>query len=69
MRHAPIDPGLFVGNRRSLAGLLPKNAVAVVHAADILPTTGDGKFRIHPASDLFWLTGVEQEEKIGRAHV
>jgi hypothetical protein len=42
MRHAPIDPGLFVEHRRSLTALLPANALVVVHAADILPTT-DGK--------------------------
>jgi Xaa-Pro aminopeptidase len=38
--------------------------VAIVHAADVLPTSGDGTRRLHPASDLFWLTGVEQEESV-----
>jgi Xaa-Pro aminopeptidase len=38
--------------------------VAIVHAADILPTSGDGALKIHPASDLFWLSGVEQEESV-----
>ncbi|MFM8706050.1 MAG: aminopeptidase P family protein [Planctomycetia bacterium] len=36
----------------------------IVHAADVLPTTGDGTLRLHPASDLFWLTGIEQEESV-----
>ena len=64
MRHAPIDPALFCTNRRRLVQLLSKNSIAIVHAADILPTTGDGSLRIHPASDLFWLTGIEQEESV-----
>jgi len=64
MRHAPIDPALFAANRRRLVGLLPPKSVAVVHAADILPTTGDGSLRLHPAGDLFWLTGIEQEESV-----
>ena len=64
MRHAPIDPELFAANRRRLVALLPPKAVAVVHAADILPTTGDGTLKIHPASDLFWLSGIEQEESV-----
>lgn len=64
MRHAPIDPALFVAHRRQLRELLPRHAVAVVHAADVLPTTGDGTLKMHPASDLFWLSGIEQEESV-----
>jgi Xaa-Pro aminopeptidase len=64
MRHAPIDPALFVANRRRLVELIPPGAIAVVHAADLLPTTGDGTLRLQPASDLFWLSGIEQEESV-----
>ena len=64
MRHAPIDSELFAANRRRLVAVLPPKAVAIVHAADILPTSGDGALKIHPASDLFWLSGVEQEESV-----
>jgi Xaa-Pro aminopeptidase len=64
MRHAPIDPALFIEHRRRLVHRLPERSVAVVHAADILPTTGDGTARLHPAGDLFWLTGIEQEESV-----
>jgi Xaa-Pro aminopeptidase len=64
MRHAPIDPALFIANRRRLVERLPPRSLAIVHAADVPPTTGDGTRRIHPASDLFWLTGIEQEESL-----
>ena len=64
MRHAPIDPELFAANRRRLVPQLPDKALAVVHAADILPTTGDGTLKFHPASDLFWMSGIEQEESV-----
>ncbi len=64
MRHAPIDPALFTANRHRLVQLLPPGCVAVLHAADVLPTTGDGTLRIHPASDLFWASGIEQEESV-----
>lgn len=64
MRHAPIDPALFVSNRRRLVQQLPPGAFAILHAADILPTTGDGSLRMHPASDLFWASGIEQEESV-----
>jgi Xaa-Pro aminopeptidase len=64
MRHAPIDPALFIANRRRLVQQLPPGAVAILHAADILPTNGDGTLRIHPAGDLFWASGIEQEESV-----
>jgi Xaa-Pro aminopeptidase len=64
MRHAPIDPALFTAQRRRLADLLPDNSLAIVHAADVLPATGDGTLPLHPAADLFWLTGIEQEESV-----
>jgi len=64
MRHAPLDPQLFVANRRRLLALLPPGALAIVHAADVLPTTGDGTLKLHPAGDLFWLSGIEQEESV-----
>ena len=64
MRHTPLDPDLFAANRRRLLPLLPPKSLVIVHAADILPTSGDGTLKIHPASDLFWLSGVEQEESV-----
>ena len=40
------------------------NSLAVVNANDILPTNADGTVPMRPSSDLFYLTGVEQEETI-----
>ncbi|MGE3308658.1 MAG: aminopeptidase P family protein [Limisphaerales bacterium] len=64
MRHAPIDPQFFVGNRRRLMRLLPPGSLALVQANDIPPTNSDGTLRMVPNSDLFHLSGVEQEESI-----
>ena len=64
MRHAPIDPALFIANRRRLVQQLPPGAVAILHAADIMPTNGDGTLGLHPAGDLFWASGIEQEESL-----
>jgi len=64
MRHTPIDAALFVENRDRLRKLLPKNSLAVVNANDVLPTNADGSLRLVPNNDLFYLTGVEQEESI-----
>src|SRR5712671_6190221 len=64
MRHQPIDPELFVRNRANLAKLLLPNSLAVLNANDILPTNADGTLVLYPNSDLFYLTGLEQEESI-----
>ncbi len=64
MRHMAIDASLFVENRRKLVRGLAPNSVAVVNANDVLPTNADGSLPIVPQSDLFYLTGVEQEESI-----
>ena len=64
MRHVPINPALFLTHRQQLTALLPPQSLVIMHAADLLPTSGDGTLRLHPACDLFWLTGIEQEESV-----
>ena len=64
MRHAPIDARLFVENRARLRQLMLPGGLAMLNANDIPPTNADGSLRIVPNSDLFYLTGVEQEESI-----
>ncbi len=62
MRYKSISPELFVSNRASLAAALQPNSLAVINANDFLPTNADGTLRFRQNSDLFYLTGVEQEE-------
>jgi Xaa-Pro aminopeptidase len=64
MRHAAIPSELFVNNRKRLASLLQPDSIAVVNSNDILPTNADGTLLLFPSSDLFYLTGIEQEESI-----
>src|SRR5215203_356000 len=64
MRHQPISPELFVNNRARLIKVMKSNALAVVNNNDILPTNADGTLVLRPNSDLFYLTGIEQEETI-----
>jgi Xaa-Pro aminopeptidase len=64
MRYEPIDPELFRSNRERLKKRMLKNSLAVVNANDILPTNADGTLGLRQNSDLFYLTGIEQEESI-----
>ncbi|HTJ00406.1 MAG TPA: aminopeptidase P family protein [Dongiaceae bacterium] len=62
MRHVPIDSKLFIENRRRLRERLLPQSLAVVNANDVLPSNGDGTLPACPNTDLFYLTGIEQEE-------
>ncbi|HTI70421.1 MAG TPA: aminopeptidase P family protein [Candidatus Limnocylindria bacterium] len=64
MRHLPINARLFIDNRKRLKALLPPGSLAIVNANDIFPTNADGTLRLVPNADLFYLTGVEQEESV-----
>ncbi|RYF75464.1 MAG: M24 family metallopeptidase [Cytophagaceae bacterium] len=62
MRYLPINSSLFSENRQRLAQLLPEKALAVLNANDIMPTNADGSMPFRQNNDLFYLTGVDQEE-------
>ena len=64
MRHLPIDPALFSENRQRLMKKMAKNSLAAVNANDILPRNSDAVNLIVPQTDLFYLSGIEQEETI-----
>jgi Xaa-Pro aminopeptidase len=64
MRYEPIDPQLFISNRKRLKQLLLPNALAIVNANDVLPANGDGTLAMIPNSDLFHLTGIEREQTV-----
>ena len=64
MRYGPIAPELFSENRRRFRELLPPQSLAIFNANDILPTNADGTLALRQNNDLFYLSGVDQEESI-----
>jgi Xaa-Pro aminopeptidase len=64
VRYEPIPSELFIRNRERLRGLLKPNSVVILHANDIYPTNADGTMAFKQNSDLFHLTGVDQEETV-----
>ncbi len=64
MRYETINPELFILNRRRLVKELPPNSVAVFNANDIMPSNADGTMKFRQNSDLYYLSGVDQEETI-----
>ena len=64
MRYRAINPELFISNRARLAKLLLPESLAVLNSNDIMPTNADGTMALRQNSDLFYLTGIDQEESM-----
>ncbi len=64
MKYDPINPDLFVNNRQAFRQQLPDQAIAIFHSNAPMPSNGDQTFDFRQNSDLFYLTGVDQEDTI-----
>ncbi len=62
MKYLPLNPEIFIQNRRRFVEKMEKNSIAIFNSNDELPTNGDQLHRFTQNSDLYWLTGVEQED-------
>ncbi|MBB6612361.1 aminopeptidase P family protein [Pontibacter sp. Tf4] len=64
MKYLPISNELFVHNRRNFTKELKPSSIAVFHSNDVMPTNADGTMAFRQNNDLFYLSGVDQEESI-----
>jgi Xaa-Pro aminopeptidase len=64
MKYQQLPASFYKGARERLAAQLPQGGVAVFFSNDIYPTSADGTLPFKQASDIFYLTGVDQEESI-----
>ena len=64
MKYLPLDKSLFFKNRALLKEKMKPNSLAIFNSNDVMPTNSDGSMPFIQNSDLFWLSGVDQEESI-----
>lgn len=62
MKYLPLNADIFVQNRKRFTDRMEKNSIAIFNSNDELPTNGDQNHPFKQNSDLFWLTGIEQED-------
>ena len=62
MKYHPISKKLFEYNRALFSAQLDKQSLAVFCSNDQMPTNADGTMPFKQNSDLFWLSGIDQEE-------
>lgn len=64
MKYHPINPQLFIKNRKNFMAAMKPKSVAVFNSNDIYPISADGTMPFEQHRDLFYLTGADQEETI-----
>ncbi len=64
MKYEAIDPDFFRQNRSRFTAQMKPGSIAVFHSNDAFPRNGDQDFPFRQQSDLFYLSGIDQEETI-----
>jgi len=64
VKYENIGKELFILNRKRLVKELEGKSLALFNSNDVMPTNADGTMPFRQNNDLFYLTGVEQEETI-----
>ena len=62
MKHLPISNTLFTKNRQRFVQEMKPDSIAIFNSNDEMPSNGDALYRFLQNSDLYWLTGIDQED-------
>ena len=62
MKHLPLNPSIFINNRKRFIEKMAKNSIAIFNSNDEMPANGDSLYPFQQNSDLFWLSGILQED-------
>ena len=64
MKYLPLNPEIFIQNRKRFAAKMDKNSIAIFNSNDELPSNGDALYPFVQNSDLVWLSGISQEDSM-----
>jgi Xaa-Pro aminopeptidase len=64
MKHLPLNPEIFIQNRARFTKEMKENSIAIFNSNDEMPANGDALHPFVQNSDLYWLTGIEQEDSM-----
>ena len=62
MKYLPLNPDIFIQNRKRFTEKLKPQSIAIFNSNDELPSNGDALHRFKQNSDLYWLCGIDQED-------
>ena len=60
-KYLPLDAKIFIQNRKRFVAKMQKNSIAIFVGNDEFPLNGDALYEYKQNSDLYWLSGIEQE--------
>ncbi len=64
IKYHPIPNQLFIDNRKKFVAALKPKSIAIFNSNDEMPRSGDQNFTFRQNPDLFYLSGIDQEETI-----
>jgi len=64
MKYLPLNPQIFITNRVRFIKEMAPNSIAIFNSNDELPINADAMHKFKQNSDLFWLTGIGQEDSM-----
>lgn len=64
MKYLPISSELFIKNRLKLSKQMVSNSIAIFNSNDVFSTGADSTLPFEQHRNIFYLTGVDQEESI-----
>jgi len=64
MKYLPLNPEIFIKNRRRFIDEMKPNSIAIFVSNDETPVNGDALYPFKQNSDLFWLSGIIQEDSM-----
>lgn len=64
MKYLPLNPEIFIQNRKRFIKEMARNSIAIFNSNDELPINADALYKFRQNSDLFWLTGITQEDSM-----
>ena len=64
MKYDKINSELFKKNRKNFIAKMNKNSVAFFNSNDIYPVSADSTLPFEQQRDIFYLSGVDQEESV-----
>ena len=64
MKYLPLNKDIFIENRKRFVGQMQKKSIAIFVSNDEVSSNGDAIYNFKQNSDLFWLSGVTQEDSM-----
>ncbi len=64
MHSEQVDSQIFIANRKRFIAKMEPNSIAIFNSNDEIPSNGDALYPFKQNSDLYWLSGIRQEDSM-----